>query len=159
MGFFTKPGAEPVRTNAPVTRERIKELLEAAEWRVGTDDDGDVYGIWDGHLFYFFLMGHQDEILQIRGRYAGTVPLSEQTAVLPFLDEFNRDRIWPKVYSRPDDSETGIYSEVSTDLEHGVADDQLDQLLKCGIFTGIQFFDHLSEAHPEWAPQTEDASA
>ena len=153
MGFFTKPGTELTGLNPPVSRERIAALLEAAEWRVSTDDDGDVFGTWDGNLFYFFLMGAQDEILQIRGRWAGSAPLGAQAELLPFLDEHHRDRLWPKAYTREDPDGTGVYAEVSTDLEHGVADDQLDQLLRCGLFTSLQLFDRLSETFPQWAPR------
>ncbi|WP_443728739.1 YbjN domain-containing protein [Sanguibacter sp. A246] len=159
MGFFTKAESAPPAANVPVTLDRIQALLAAAEWKTGVDDDGDVFGVWDGHLFYFFLMGERSEILQVRGRYAGTVPLGAEGEVLPYLDGHNRDRIWPKVYSRADSSEIGLYTEVSTDLEHGVADDQLDQLLKCGLFTGLQFFETLSESFPAWAPTTDGADA
>jgi len=152
MNNETTPVGETLPTNPAVTRERVVATLEAAGWRVGQDDDGDVYGVWDGHLFYFFLTGDKRSVLQVRGRYAGSVPLEEQAAVLPFLDTFNRDHVWPKVYSRTDTRATGIYTEVSTDLTHGVADDQLAQLLTGGLATGIQFFAMLAEAFPAWAP-------
>lgn len=153
MGFFTKPGSVPAGLNAPVSRERIVALLEAAEWNVSVDDDGDVFGTWDGNLFYFFLMGENEEILHVRARWAGSVPLGSQADLLPFLDESHRERLWPKAYTREDGDSTGVYAEVSTDLEHGVADDQLEQLLKCGLFTSLQLFDRLSEAFPQWAPR------
>lgn len=159
MGLFTKAESAPPATNPPATLDRIQSLLADAGWKTGVDDEGDVFGVWDGHLFYFFLMGERTEILQVRGRYAGTVPLGAGAEIGPYLDAYNRDRIWPKVYSRTDSSEVGVYTEVSTDLEHGVADDQLDQLLRCGLFTGLQFFESLAEAFPAWAPPADDSAA
>jgi len=152
MDDVTTPGGATVPTDPPVTRERVVAALEAAGWRVGQDDDGDVYGVWDGHLFYFFLAGENRSILQVRGRYAGTVPPGEQATVLPFLDAFNRDHVWPKVYSRTDERATGIYTEVSTDLTHGVTDEHLGRLLTGGLATGIQFFAQLAATFPAWAP-------
>ncbi len=153
MGFFTKPaGAVATGANTPVTRERVAAILEAADWNIGVDGDGDVFGTWDGHLFYFFLLGERDEILQVRGRWAGDAPAGAQAELLPFLDEHHRDRLWPKVYTREESESTGVYAEMSTDLEFGVADDQLEQLLKCALFTSLQLFDRLAEAFPQWAP-------
>ena len=88
MGFFTKPaGAVATGSNSPVTRERIAAILEAADWNIGVDGDGDVFGTWDGHLFYFFLLGERDEILQVRGRWAGDAPAGAQAEL----------QIWPEM--------------------------------------------------------------
>ena len=42
-----------------------------------------------------------------------------------------------------------VISEVATDLEHGVTDEQLSQLLFCGLSTGSMFFDALDERYPD----------
>lgn len=48
----------------------------------------------------------------------------------------------------------GIYVEVSVDVEHGMADDQLGQMITCGLITGLRFFDALAERF-SMAEQTE----
>ena len=151
MGFFTKPDAAPTSHNAPVTRERIEAVLASRDWRYFVDSDGDVGGNWDGKLFYFFLVGEKKEILQVRGRWNRTLPAAAEAQVALVTNEFNRDKIWPKVYGRVEDDRVAVYTEVATDLEFGVADDQLGQLVECGLFTGLQFFDVLDERFPDAA--------
>ncbi len=154
MGFFTKPDAAPTSQNAPLTRERVEAFLTSRDWRYFVDSDGDLGGNWDGKVFFFFLMGEKQEILQVRGRWNRTLPASAEAQVALVANEFNRDKIWPKVYARVEDDQLAVYTEVATDLEFGVADDQLGQLLECGLFTGLQFFDALDARFPDTAAQT-----
>ncbi len=128
MGFFTKPDAAPTSQNAPLTRERVEAFLTSRDWRYFVDSDGDLGGNWDGKVFFFFLMGEKQEILQVRGRWNRTLPASAEAQVALVANEFNRDKIWPKVYARVEDDQLAVYTEVATDLEFGVADDQLGQL-------------------------------
>jgi hypothetical protein len=44
-----------------------------------------------------------------------------------------------------DDGSTGIYGEVTTDLECGVTTGQLDQLIACGISTGCALAEAVGE--------------
>ena len=69
MGFFTKDASGPQDGLAPLSRDRITACLEARGFNFGIDDDGDVGGVWDGHLFYFFVLGQSGEYLQSRGRW------------------------------------------------------------------------------------------
>lgn len=154
MGLFSKPDSA---VNVPVTRERVEAVLRGKGWHYFVDSDGDVGGSWDGRQFYFFLMGERNEILQVRGRWNRTLPVQAQTQVALFLNDYNARKIWPKAYCRVADDHLAVYAEVSTDLEHGVADDQLDQLLVCGIYTGVQFFDALDERFPDVAAEAFDS--
>jgi hypothetical protein len=153
MGFFTKPDAAPTSQNAPLTRERVEAFLKSRDWKYFVDSDGDLGGNWDGKVFFFFLMGEKQEILQVRGRWNRTLPAAAEAQVVLVANEFNRDKIWPKVYTRVEDDQVAVYTEVATDLEFGAADDQLGQLVECGLFTGLQFFDALDERFPDTAAQ------
>lgn len=159
MGFFTKPDAAPTSHNAPVTRERVEAVLASRDWRYFVDSDGDLGGNWDGKVFYFFLLGGQKEILQVRGRWNRTLPAAAEAQVALVANELNRDKIWPKVYGRVEDDRVAVYTEVATDLEFGVADDQLGQLVECGLFTGLQLFDALDERFPDAAADAVAADA
>lgn len=155
MSYFTKP--DDVRVpNPPLSRERVAAFLERKGWHFGIDDDGDLGGTWDGHVFYFFVTGSQDEILRVRGRWSRTLPVADHDSMVLLVNEFNQGTIWPKVYCRVEDDEVAVYTDVATDLEHGVADDQLGQLVECGLYSGLQFFEKLTERLP--APDTTGSS-
>ena len=142
--------APPSRERAaPLTRDRIATYLLSRGYRFLLDDDGDLTGTWDGSRFWFLLLGEHGEILQIRGRWQRTLPTSRRTSVLLAVNDWNRERIWPKVYVREEDGELALYSEVSVDLEHGVTTTQLAQLIACGLGTGVQMFTVLDTLLPD----------
>lgn len=134
-----EPGVRPALP-APVSLARVGNDLARRGYRFRTDDDGDITGTWDGNRFWFLLLGEDDEILQVRGRWAGTVPESARPAVLQACNDWNRERIWPKVYTRPEGDGLALYTEVSVDLEHGATDAQLAETVSCGLVTASQFF-------------------
>jgi Putative bacterial sensory transduction regulator len=133
----------------PVTRDRIATYLLSRGYRFLLDDDGDLTGTWEGSRFWFLLLGERSEILQVRGRWHRTLPVSRRTSVLLAANDWNRERIWPKVYVREEGDELALYSEVSVDLENGVTTTQLAQLLACGLGTGVQMFTVLDTLLPE----------
>ncbi len=132
-------GARP-SLPTPVSLARVGNDLARRGYRFRTDDDGDITGTWDGNRFWFLLLGEESEILQVRGRWAGTVPESARPAVLQACNDWNRERIWPKVYTRPEGGGLALYTEVSVDLEHGATDSQLAETVSCGLVTAAQFF-------------------
>jgi len=136
---------------APLTQERVIACLEARGLTYGIDDDGDVGGYWDGHLFYFFTLGAQKEYLQVRGRWNRSVGLDQLPQVSRLLNTWNAERLWPKGYVREEDGELGIYAEHTVDYEHGLSDRQLDLHLACAISTGLQLFERLDETYPREA--------
>jgi hypothetical protein len=133
----------------PLTRERVADYLRSRGNKFVVDDDGDLTGTWNGDRFWFLLLGDQHEILQVRGRWHRTVPMDNGPALALAINDWNRDRIWPKVYAREEDGELGLYTEVSADLEPGVNDAQLGQIVSCGLGTGVQAFAAMSEALPD----------
>ncbi len=140
--------AEDPGPPTPLTRSRITRYLDSHEFSYAIDDDGDPTGSWEGNLFWFLCLGRAGEILQVRGRWDRTLPLAQRSAARLVLNDWNRDRIWPKVYSRVEDDELAVYAEVSADLEAGADDAQLRQLLDCGLSTCLQFFAQLDLAVP-----------
>lgn len=151
MAFFTKPSESAAPALAPLTHERITATLDKREMRYGVDDDGDIGGYWDGHLFYFFRLGENQEYLQVRGRWNRPVPVTELDAVTRLVNDWNAQRLWPKGYVRSEDEHVGVYAEHTVDYEHGLTDEQLDVHLACAISTGLALFERLDEAYPEIA--------
>lgn len=142
------PG-EPAQETRPLTAERLAARLAALGYRVSTDDDGDIGGVWGQDRFWFLRMGSAREILQIRGRWRRTLPLEQRADVLLALNDWNRDRIWPKAYLRTEDGRTAVYAEVSVDLADGVTDDQIDAALGRGLAAGGRLFGALAQQMPE----------
>jgi len=141
---------EPLSELAAVSKDRIKARLDARGYNYGIDDDGDIGGRWDDHVFYFLLLGSQSEYLQVRGRWQRALPASELGQVLVHANEWNAGRIWPKVYVRLEENDTiGVYTEHSVDYEPGLTDAQLDQHLGCAISTSLAFFTNLDGNYPE----------
>ncbi|MDR2722205.1 MAG: YbjN domain-containing protein [Cellulomonadaceae bacterium] len=118
---------------------RIGEELARRGYRFRLDADGDVTGVWDGNQFWFLLLGDHKEVLQVRARWANTVDDSARLSILQAANDWNRDRLWPKVYVREED-ELAVYAEVSVDFEHGATDAQLADTISCGLATATQFF-------------------
>lgn len=160
LGGFAKPEKHvhphDQESPTPLSRERIEDYLRSRGYRFLLDDDGDLTGTWDGSRFWFLLLGEHDEILQVRGRWHRSLPLDQRKAVALAINDWNRERIWPKVYVREEDGELALYSEVSADLEQGVTDIQLAQLLACGLGTGVQMLTAIEAMLPadDAAPPT-----
>ncbi|WNB84876.1 YbjN domain-containing protein [Cellulomonas sp. ATA003] len=134
----------------PLTVGRIVEWFEDNGFSYFIDNDGDLGGLWRGRLFYFFLFGDRSEILQVRGQWNREVSIERLPEVLEMCNEWNADRIWPKAYVRVrDNGMVHVVAEVATDLEHGVTDAQLGQLLHCGLSTGSMLFDGMDEMYPD----------
>lgn len=149
MGFFTKPDAAgAAAAPEPLSHERITAVLDARDMKYGVDDDGDIGGYWDGHLFYFFRIGGQQEYLQVRGRWNRKVGLDQYARVVDLVNTWNSEKLWPKGYVRAEDDVVGVYAEHTVDYEHGVTDQQIDLHLACGITTALSLFEQLDEAYP-----------
>ena len=61
---------------SPLSTRRIGDYLSRRGYHSRIDDDGDVTGTWDGNRFWFLLLGDHPEILQVRGRWSTTVPVT-----------------------------------------------------------------------------------
>ncbi len=135
---------------APVSAQRIMAWLADHHFSYFVDDEGDVGALWRGRPFSFFLFGDHQEIFQVRGQWNREVAIERLEEVLERCNEWNADRIWPKTYVRVrDNGRIHVVTEVSTDLEPGVTDAQLGQLLQCGLSTAMVFMDSLDEAYPD----------
>ena len=151
LGGLPKPTKKPIPGDEPpymLTRERIADYLVGRGYRFVVDDDGDLTGTWDGSRFWFLMLGEQQEILQVRGRWHRSLPLDQRATASLAVNDWNRERIWPKAYLREEEGVLALYSEVSADFEPGVTDVQLAQLLACGLGTGVQMFSTLEALLP-----------
>ena len=147
-----RPGERP----RALTRDRVARYLDSRGYRFVVDDDGDLTGTWDGSRFWFLLLGEQQEILQVRGRWHRSLQLDQREIASLAVNDWNRERIWPKAYVREEEGALALYSEVSSDFEPGATDLQLAQLVACGLGTGVQMFTALDGLLPrDDAPPTD----
>ncbi|WP_024288747.1 YbjN domain-containing protein [Cellulomonas sp. KRMCY2] len=145
-----RAGAPDPAIPSPLTTERLRSWFSRHGYSYFVDDDGDVGGLWRGRLFHFFLFGEHQEILQVRGQWNREFAIERLTDVLEICNEWNAEKIWPKAYVRVrDDGMVHVTCEVATDLEHGVSDAQLGQLLQCGLSAASVFFDTLDQLYPD----------
>ena len=123
----------------PLTNDLIVAVLTARNCTVYPDADGDLVGRWDDNFIYFFRLGDNGEVLQIRTLAAATFPIDDVPALYAFCNAWNHDRLWPKAFVHvSDDGSARVCGEMVADLARGVTAAQLGQLLTCGISTGCQ---------------------
>jgi hypothetical protein len=149
---LSSPG--PTAALPALSKERIQDALRAEGWTFAIDSDGDIGGLWDANMFYFFTYGEDKEILQIRGRWHESLPIEMRPKVRDVLDDWHFAKIWPKAYTTVDDSgRLWVLAEHSVDWEHGVADSQLRLTLRCAIQTSLSLFRKLHERFVTLAPK------
>jgi len=125
-----------------MSQEMITSALDARGYAYFIDADGDVAGNFQGNLIYFFRIGEQREMLQVRTLTQHVFGAQDVPALYVFCNSWNHDRLWPKAYVHvSDDGTASVVGEVLADWEKGVTAEQLDQVLICGIATGCQLAD------------------
>lgn len=141
--------AEPAsELPVPLAPGRIATWLADNQFSYFVDSDGDLGGLWRGRLFYFFLFGERQEILQVRGQWHRELTIERLSEVLELCNDWNAERIWPKAYARVrDNGRVHVVTEVAVDFEHGATDEQLSQTLFCGLSTATMLFDALDEQY------------
>ncbi|MGW4463424.1 YbjN domain-containing protein [Micromonospora sp. NBC_01796] len=141
--------AGQLQTLQPLTNDLIAAVLGARGFSFYTDGDGDLVGRWDDNLIYFFRLGPEGELLQVRTMAATTFPIDRVPELYAFCNSWNHDRLWPKAFVHVnDDGSARVCGEVTADLAQGVTLHQLDQLINCGISTGCQLAESAAELRP-----------
>jgi hypothetical protein len=135
-------GPEPT----PVHRDRLVEWLTTIDQVVSLETD--LTGLWSGNQFWFMLLGPANDIVQVRGRWMRTLHMSLARPTLMALNDWNRERVWPKAYVRAEDERLAIYAEISVDLGAGATDAQLHQILDSGVESGLGLFRVLDRQLP-----------
>jgi hypothetical protein len=130
----------PDQVVLPVTRDRVERSLREQGYRFQVGTDGSIGGNWDGNVFSIALIGPASTIVQVRGTWSGTIDPELAPGIAQVVNDWNRDRIWPKVYSRRNGTGLHAHTEVSVDLGPGATDAQIAEVVACGLGTGVQFF-------------------
>lgn len=149
---MTGAGGRDQRVQA-VTRSRVEAALAAEGYRYQIRGDGSILGTWDGNRFTIALVGPEDAIVKVHGTWHGSVAADLAPALAQVVNDWNRDRIWPKVYTAPDAvGGVRVHTAVAVDLTDGATDAQVAEAIACGLGTGVQFFANLADLLADEAP-------
>ena len=101
-GAIPNFGPQPPQGPPPIVKpdpELVANLLDQMGVKHGTDAEGDLVATWPGFRVYAMFRGDQKELFAIRAFYERAYPLQEKPELLDVIDEWNRDTLWPKVYT------------------------------------------------------------
>lgn len=140
--------SETVDWTRPVDRSRLLEAMRSQGYRVTELADGALAGAWEGNTFTIALVGSESDILQVRGSWHRAIRPDHAADLHQMVNDWNRDRIWPKVYTRAMEDAVRVHAETCFDVGDGATDAQLAEVLVCGLATGVQFFDALRDFFP-----------
>ena len=130
----------------PLSQEMITDALTARCFNYFVDEDGDVVGNFQGNLIYFFRLGAEREILQIRALVQHVFGIDDVSRLYEFCNAWNHDQLWPKAYVHVNDDGTVlVVGEVIADWEKGVTPEQLDQVIIAAVATSVQLANEVAE--------------
>lgn len=131
---------------SPISQERLKQILDREGWRYFVDNEGDLGGIWDPAVFYFMIRGKKKELLFMQSLWRSHPDSSHLEDVRLCIEDWHRDRIWPKCFYRiDDDGDLRVGTEHAIDWEQGATDAQLLQHIKTMLGTSAEFYKALGE--------------
>src|SRR5690625_2554313 len=133
---------------APMSLQRVEESLTRHGYAFVEDEEHPdiLRARFDDYRFQFMLTGEERGVLQTRGRWNHTVDVSRKVEIIKLCNEWNMNRIWPKVYVRREsEGLLGVYGELAADFRVGALDTQVDNAIACGLSTVIAFFRNLEE--------------
>lgn len=132
----------------PVDLERLEQSLTRHGYAFIEDEDHpDVLRArFDDYRFHFLLAGDEKAVVQTRGRWNHSVDVSRKVEMIRLCNEWNMNRVWPKVYVRREsEGLLGVYGETTADFRAGATDAQIDAAIECGLSSVIAFFHSLEE--------------
>lgn len=136
-------GVEPV---TEFGRDRVVSYLVGKDLKFTLDDEGDIIGIWDGNPFWFLFLGPGGAFFQLRGRWHRKVSHQNRTLAMQALNDWNREKLWPKAFIREDDDglQNSVFGETTFDFSEGVTDKQLHYTIEYSLQCTLQLFEHLT---------------
>ncbi|WP_306332848.1 YbjN domain-containing protein [Streptomyces sp. KL118A] len=99
-------GAGPAGPVVP-DQDLVKQLLDQMELKHVVDDEGDLAAPWEEFRTYFMFRGEGDQqVFSVRTFYDRPHQIEEKQQLLESIDDWNRQTLWPKVYSHTHDDGT-----------------------------------------------------
>ncbi|MFC5909646.1 YbjN domain-containing protein [Streptacidiphilus monticola] len=101
-------------------QDLVKQLLDQMELKHTVDEEGDLLAPWEGFRVYFMFRGEQQELFAVRAFYDQPHDLERKAELLEALDEWNRETLWPKVYTHTHDDAVRVIGETQMIVGMGV---------------------------------------
>jgi hypothetical protein len=90
------PGGGVIRPD----QNLVKQLLDQMQLKYVVDDEGDLTAPWELFRTYFMFRGeNEQEVYAVRTFYDRPYPVEDKPRLLEVIDEWNRQTLWPKVYT------------------------------------------------------------
>ncbi|MER5637763.1 YbjN domain-containing protein [Kitasatospora sp. NPDC002227] len=96
-----QPGGGPAGPPPVIVpnQDLVVQLLNQMQLKHVVDEEGDLTAPWDGFRVYYMFRGEQKELFAVRAFYDRAYPLEDKHEILDLIDEWNRETLWPKVYT------------------------------------------------------------
>ncbi|TDE12584.1 YbjN domain-containing protein [Jiangella asiatica] len=124
-------------------RDLVRAVLDHMA-AVYVEDDGEFIGRWENGFFDFGALVDTDgraDVLQVHAVWERFLPVEDHSAAALFANEWNSERVWPKVFARVEDQLVGLHTEVTVDLGPEPTLDQVDRVINTGIVSSLAVFD------------------
>lgn len=130
----------------PPGQELVKQLLDQLELKY-VEDEGDLVVPWESFRTFFMFRGEGEQrIFSIRTFYDKVYPLDEKPQLLEILDDWNRNLLWPKVYSvTTDDGSVRVIGESHLLLGAGLSAEAFAMSMVSWVRADIDFNRWLGE--------------
>jgi predicted glycosyltransferase involved in capsule biosynthesis len=123
----------------------IEEFLKDSGLRYFTDDEGDLGAYWEGYRVYFMLLGEEKEIYWVRAYYHRRFPPDRKDELVDAVNDWNRTRYWPKLFTRSHDDHLTVAAEALLDCEVGIDRALFFHTNRCWLGTMRSLRDWLGE--------------
>lgn len=121
-------------------QDMVRRLLEQMELKYLIDEDGDLVTPWEGFRVYLMFSGESRELFSVRSYYDTEHSLDAKPQLLELVDEWNRDTLWPKVYTHTsDDGVVRLIGEATMPIGSGVAAEHFVSSVATWIQAAVDF--------------------
>ncbi|MER5744359.1 type III secretion system chaperone family protein [Streptomyces sp. NPDC002225] len=118
--FGVQPEPQAAGPAGPVfpDQDLVKQLLDQMEVKYGVDGEGDLAAVWEDFRVYFMFRGEaEQQVFAVRTFYDRPHAVDQRPVLLDAIDDWNRNTLWPKVYTHTHEPEEGSEeTEVSVRL-------------------------------------------
>lgn len=136
----TNPPPPSPTLPAPVTEERLRELVEQRGWTYFIDSDGSLGFFMRTDVYWLFL---RDNILTVQARWHISLRPEQLSRLRLKLNDWHREQLLPKARVLQRGNRLWVIAEHPINYEYGASDAQLLLQLQCSVATSRDLFDHL----------------
>ncbi len=164
-----QPGGAPAGPPVIVPDQNlVAQLLDQMQLKHVVDEEGDLTAPWENFRVYYMFRGDHKELFAVRAFYDRPFPLEQKPEILALIDEWNRETLWPKVYTHTHDdgivrligeSQMIVGSGVNLEYFVGTTANWTQAAVGFEQWMAEQLGDQPKPADAETAPESEDGPA